>query len=470
MKVRSLVAALAIVSPMSLHAQQSEGQNMTPEQIEEVRRAVAAQEAAEVSDPDDIQTLRQRQLDAEAARSAPGYANDARYQMRTRRVDLISSGRGQPHDSVDLGLAEGIISSVAFYDNTGQPWPVSSIAFDRARLAVNNDGCEGMAAPMENMGNVIVVRPCEFWTTTNMQVLLDGESRPIPFAVTSGTREADIAVDGLLTVALQSDAPRPFGRDRMGQLDTSWVQPASRTLTIDPIDFANGGTYPVTVAPGVTTDIAFMDSARNPWPIAEVAFAPGIVAVNGPCDAEDGGVRTLGFDGEGEEAPTTIYLTPCQPTTATVSVRLQGRAGAMSLVMNPARSGSSQPDGTLSVVVPGSSPVRHQITSVNASGPGQPSYRNSSGFTHDRFLDEFLYGTPPQGSTRAIVGGGPGVEGWVFDGALYLRGAFTVVNPAYDASATSPEGTLQVYKYGPPVSRILATDQMGREFVLNVSY
>ncbi|MCZ2500290.1 hypothetical protein GN316_27295, partial [Xylophilus sp. Kf1] len=123
---------------------------------------------------------------------------------------------------------------------------------------------------MENMGNVIVVRPCAFWTTTNMQVLLAGESRPIPFAITSGTREEDIAVDGLLTVALQSDAPRPFGRDRRGQLDTAGVEPVSRTLTIDPVDYATGGTYPVTVAPGVTTDIGFMDAARNAWPIAEV--------------------------------------------------------------------------------------------------------------------------------------------------------------------------------------------------------
>ena len=142
----------------------------------------------------------------------------------------------------------------------------------------------------------------------------------------------------------------------------------------------------------------------------------------------------------------------------------------MSLVMNPARAGGTQPDGTLSIVVPGSSPMRSAATSATASGPGQPSYRTSSGFTHDRYLDDFLFGTPPQGATRATIGGGPGIEGWVFDGALYLRGAFTVVNPAYDASAQSREGTLQVYKYGPPVSRILATDQMGREFVLNVSY
>lgn len=438
----------------------------TPEEIEALRRAVAAQEAAEVASPEDIQTLRQRLLDAEAARAAPGYANEAQFYMQTRRVDVISDGRGQPHRPINLDLALGIITSVAFYDLQGQPWPVQSVAYDRARVAVNNDGCELQGSqPLDNLGNIIVVAPCAFWTTTNMQVLLQGETRPIPFAVASGTREAEIVVDGLLTVAVQSEAAVPFGRDRLGNLDTSWVEPVSRTLTIDPIDYATGGTYPVYVAPGVTTDIAFMDAARNPWPIQEVAFAPGIVAVNGPCDEESGGVRTLELDGD-----TTMYLTPCQDNTATVSVQVQGRAGALSLVITPARFGQVQPDATLSVVIPGSSPVMPTPTAATAAGPGQPSYRNSEGFTHDRYLDDFLFGTPPQGSTPAIVSGGIGIEGWIFDGALYLRGAFNVVNPAYDASSQSSQGTLRVFKYGPPVSRILATDGQGREFVLNVAY
>lgn len=458
------VVALTLLGSGGLLAQEAEP--LSPDEIAEVRRQIAAQQAAEVDDPSDIETLRQRELDAAAARAAPGYGNAARFSMQTRRVNVISDGRAEPHRTLDLDLAEGIITSVAFYDFQGQPWPVQSVAFDRQRLSVNNDGCEGgTGEALDGLGNIIVVTPCDFWTATNMQVVLLGETRPIPFAVTSGTREENIPVDGLLTVAVQSEAPRPFGRDRLGNLDTSWVQPTSRTMTIDPIDYATGNTYPVYVAPGVTTDVAFMDPARNPWPIEEVAFAPGIVAVNGPCDEESGGVRTLDL---GEA--TTMYLTPCQNTTATVAVKMQGRAGAMSLVVTPARFGVVQPDGTLSIVVPGVSPFVPAPTVASAAAPGQPSYRSDSGFTPDRFLDDFLFGTPPQGSTRAVVSGATGVEGWVFDGALYLRGPLNIVNPAFDASAQSSQGTLRVFKYGPPVSRILATDLSGREFVLNVTY
>lgn len=450
-------------APAAVFAQQQSGPS-TPEEVEEVRRAVAAMQAAEVPDAEDIETLRQRELDAEAARSAPGYANTAQFQMLTRRVDIISDGRGAPHRTQALTLAQGIISSVAFYDNTGQPWPVQSVAFDRQRISVNNDGCDGGGQPMESMGNVIVVAPCAYWTTTNMQVLLEGETRPIPFAVSSGTREEDIPVDGLLTVALQSDAPRPFGRDRLGNLDTSWVQPRSRTITIDPIDYNTGGVYQIFVTPGVTTDIAFMDAARNPWPVAEVAYAPGIVAVNDACDEESGGVRQVDMGGA-----TSIYLTPCQSATATLAVRMEGRAGAMSFTIRPARFGQVQPDGTLSIVVPGSSPARGTLTAATAAGPGTASHRNTAGFNHDAFLDDFLFGTPPQGSVRASVGGSATpAEAWTFNGALYIRGAFTVINPAFDASAQARDGTLNVYKYGPPVSRILAADQQGRQFVLNI--
>jgi hypothetical protein len=232
MKFSAAILVLALVSPHTLFAQENQHAGPTdPAEIEALRKAVAATQAAEVASPEDIERLRKLELDAEAARNAPGYANDARFNMQTRRVDLISDGQGTPHRTIDMVLAEGIISSVAFYDHTGQPWPVQSVAFDRSRVAVNNDGCEGQAAPMADMGNVIVLSPCTFWTTTNLQVLLSGESRPIPFAISSGTREADIQVDGLVTVALQSDAARPFGRNRLGNLDTSWVRPASRTLT-----------------------------------------------------------------------------------------------------------------------------------------------------------------------------------------------------------------------------------------------
>ena len=93
MKFSAALLALALVSPTVLSAQENQPAGPTdPAEIEALRRAVAAAEAAEVASPEDIERLRQLELDAEAARNAPGYANDARFNMRTRRVDLISDG------------------------------------------------------------------------------------------------------------------------------------------------------------------------------------------------------------------------------------------------------------------------------------------------------------------------------------------------------------------------------------------
>ena len=263
------------------------------------------------------------------------------------------------------------------------------------------------------------------------------------------------------------DVPREYGQSRVGTIDNGWVVPSVRTMKIDPIDTrADNRVNEIFVMNGVTTDISFMDGSKNPWPVEEIVFPPGIIAVNGPCVPQQAGLASVSNNESG-----TIYLTACMDARATVGVRLKGRAGAISLLTVPARQGEVQPDGTLSVTVAGMSPVAPAPTVTNAAAPGRPSSASGYGigYLHDRYLDDFLMATPPQGSRRANIMGGDGsAEGWFFDGALYVRGSFTVVNPANDAQASSGDGTVNVYKYGPPVSRILAQDLGGREFVLNI--
>lgn len=461
-------AALLLSAALPALAQDNSPPPLTPQQIEEIRILLNQQATAEVSTPEEIERLRQTLRDAEAAQAAPGYSNTSEVQLTARRLTVGAFGSAEPFQVQNLTLADGMVSSLSFYDVNGVAWPVESVAYDRERISVNNDGCAaGNAQPLREMGNVLIVSPCAFWVNANMQVLLRGETRPIPFIVNAGSRDERIVADGSVTVAVESDAPRPLGRDRSGQIANNWAQPMSRALRIDPIEATNGGVNPVVVAPGITTDISFMDGSRTPWPVAEVSYAPGVVAVNGPCEPEEAGLRQVRL----EEDVSTIYITACQAARATVAVRLQGRAGAISLLAVPARERAQQPDGTLSVTVPGVSPITPEVTAAGAGVPGRPG-TGGSGFTHDRFLDDFLFGTPPQGARRASVSGAGdfGAEAWVYNGALYIRGAFRVINPAYDAGSQTSDGTVFVWKYGPPVSRILANDLSGRELVLNIAY
>lgn len=470
--MRSVFTAPIIIAfigaALPAFAQQETPPPLTPQQIEAIRILLNQQAAAQVSTPEEVERMRQKLRDEEAAEAAPGYSNDSQVQLTARRVDVGAYGNAEPFQVQRLILADGMVSSLAFYDNNGVAWPVESVAYDREKISVNNDGCAaGSAQPLREMGNVLIVSPCSFWVNANMQVLLRGETRPIPFAVNAGSREENIVADGIVTVAVQSDAPRPLGRDRTGQIANTWAEPASRAIRIDPIEVQNGRVNPIVVAPGITTDISFMDGSRTPWPVAEISYTPGVVAVNGPCEPEEAGLKQVQLDDD----VSTIYMTACQAARATIAVRLEGRAGAISLLAVPARQRSRQPDGTLSVTVPGVSPITPQITAAGAGTAGRPG-ASGGGFTHDKYLDDFLFGTPPQGARRASVSGAGdfGAEAWVFNGALYIRGAFRVINPAYDAGSQTSDGTVFVWKYGPPVSRILANDLRGRELVLKVSY
>ena len=464
-RTTAALLALALAAPVALAQDESP---LTPEQIAEIRRLLNEQDRAEVNTPEEIEQLRRALRDAEAAQDAPGYSNDSQVTLASGRLEVGAFGNG-PFPVQNVTLAEGYVSSVAFYDDRGVAWPVEQVAYDREAFAVNNDGCEASAEQgLGALGNVLVLSPCSFWVNANMQVLLQGETRPLTFEVRAGGRDDVIVADGLVTVAVQSNAPRPLGRDRQGNIANDWTNPASRAIRIDPIEAVNGGVNPIVLAPGITTDLSFMDGSRTPWPVAEVSYAPGVVAVNGPCEPEEAGLTTLPV---GEEA-STIYVTACQSARATLAVRLEGRAGAISLLAVPARQNDRQPDGTLSITVPGVSPITPEVTAVGASVPGRPGTARAGGFTHDRFLDDFLFGTPPQGARRASVSGAGDfpAEAWIFDGSLYIRGAFRVVNPAFDASSQTSDGTVFVWKYGPPVSRILASDLSGRELVLNVTY
>ena len=470
-KTYSVALTLAMIAATPAFAQQTGGKNAgpppTPEQIEELRKEVNDRAAAEYATPEEIEALRKRQLEADRATAIVGYGNDTKRRSMSRSITLIGEGKGKPYQPQALSLWADTVTSVSFFDHQGEAWPVESVSFDMRSMRVNNEGCDGSsAARLEGVGNVLTVMPCAFWTTTTMQVLLVGETRPLMFDITSGSQEASPVVDAAVTVAVQSDITSPYGENRIGELENNWIHPSARTIRLDPIDTkADKSVTPLLVGPGVTTDVSFIDGSNQPWPIEEIVFPAGIIAVNGPCgEIESGLTRIAGKDA------STFYVTSCADHRATIGIKLKGRAGAISMMTVPARPRMSQPDGTVTVTVPGVSPVQPQHTPASAAAPGggtSAGYR-SGAFNHDRYLDDFLAGSPPQGARRAIIAGVTGVEGWFFDGALYLRGSFEIVNPAYDAGGSSRDGSFRVYKFGPPVSRVLAVDLRGREFVMQI--
>lgn len=442
---------------------------LTPEEIEALRKETNSRQAAEFPSPEEIETIRQRELEQKRAMGVTGYTNDTVRTLTSRKIDIVTRGRSQPYLPQTVSLWADTVTSVSFFDNAGEAWPVEAVSFDTRSMRVNNEGCqgsEGGASRLEGVGNVLTVMPCSFWTTSSMQVLLQGETRPLMFDLRSGSQDAKPIVDAAVTVSVQSDVTSPYGKTRVGEMANNWINPRARTIRIDPIDSRTDKTVtPILLGPGVTTDVSFMDGTKQQWPIEEVVFPPGIVAVNGPCGEMDSGLKRVSLSGS-----ATFYITSCADHRATLGVKLKGRAGALSLLTVPAKQNQSQPDGTISVTVPGVSPVKTEVTAASAASPGGGGSAGYGLYNHDPYLDDFLAGAPPQGARRASISGGSGIaEGWYFDGALYVRGSFEIVNPAYDSGGSSSDGSFKVFKYDPPVSRILASDLRGREFVLNVN-
>lgn len=463
------ILPLAFVFAVPAFAQQ-QGDALTPEEIATLRAMAVQSQVSQTNTPAEVEQVRIPQLEEQRARDTVGYQNTTQRVLQQRSVSIVSSGATAPYPIVPMVLWQGNTSSVAFFDHRGEPWPVESVSHERQLMSLNDGGCEGNGGgdgeTLQGVENIITFTPCRFWTVTSAQVVLRGETKPIVFDISSGSDDERVLVDSNVTVALQSTVGRPFGRLHSGEVDLSWIQPAARALRIDPIDTnRDRSANAIVLARDVTTDISFMDGRRTPWPIEQVVYTKGIVAINGDCADEVGGLATY----EPDDDTSTFWATLCRPTRATIGIKLAGRAGAISLLALNATGPSRQPDGTLTVTVTGASPATAPQSAGEAATPSAP--RNASSFNPDAALDDFLAGAPLEGSTRArIGGGGDAIQGWIYQGALYVRGAFFVVNPAYDGTARSTDGVTHVWKFDPPVSRLLIQDARGNEAVLNIQY
>lgn len=470
------VFAAALIAGPSVAQQPTGTEQLTPEEITTLRELVVQQQINETNTPDEIEAVRRSRLEAERAQQAVGIENDTNRVLENRAISINSQDRITPYPILPLSLWLGTTTSLSFFDEKGLPWPVQSFGFDRSMLSVNDSGCAGGAqnvgaqgdgaSSVQGVRNILNVTPCNFWTTASVQVVLSGETKPIVFDIRAGSEAQEAIVDANVAVSVNSSIDRPMGRTVAGDVDLGWIEPLARTMTIDPIDTTSDRrANSITLARDVTTDISFMDGNRAQWPIQEVVYTRGIVAVNGECAPDIGGLEVY----EPTDDASTFWATLCQPTRATIGVKLKGRAGAISLLVLAGNGPNRQPDGTLTIRVNGTSPLSGPQSAGEAAMAAAP--QTIEAFDPDRSLDDFLAGAPLEGSTPAnVAGGGNSVQGWFYKDALYLRGPFFVVNPAFDATAQSFDGTMRVYRFNPPVSRLLVSSASGSEAVLNISY
>ncbi len=445
--------ALALMGTAPVQAQDL---NLTPEELQAFLTANQGLSPEEFTEK--LRELNDKSLDAERERAKTGYsfANPPELAMRGTRV----SSKSTPAAPQRLTLGLGIITAVSFVDDQFRPLPISSVVHDPNLFSVNGDGCMGdkgrSGGAGQSFGNTLNIFPCQFWASGTINVMVKGGSQPVIFSVKAGSNEERPIVDAMLTVEYDDGGAGAF------------PDLASRRLTINPVDRKAGGVTPIYPDLGVITDIAFIDSSGNPWPIEEVVYQASMVSIGGSAcadEAQQGGASSAG-------SGNVLYLSLCRDRSSNISVKLQGAPAALGLLLvSPGADQSAMKrDVTLSVTVPGRSPTAVANATAAASAlPGSDVDR--TGFQPDQFLADFVNGTPPRGARFVQILGAPNIEAYIYNGQLYVRGRYRPINPTADASATSSSGGINVWRYNKPVNSMIVADALnGQEFSLTADY
>lgn len=409
-----------------------------------------------------LKELKDRTLDAQRERVKTGYSYANPPELVMRSIQVKSKTIPVKAWPWPLALGQGTITAVSFVDDQFRPLSVTEVVFDPNRFSVNGSGCtdpsqgQRQASGNQSYGNTLNIYPCQFWDSGTINVMVKGSSQPIIFSAKAGSNSERPVVDAMVTVEVNDGVSSDFPAF------------ASRRLTINPVDRSSGGVTPIYPGLGVITDVAFIDSSGNPWPIEEVVYQSSLVSVGGSqCkdENEQGGSATQGTG-------NVLYLSLCRDRSSNISVKLQNAPAALGLLLvSPSTNQSAaKRDVTLTVTVPGRSPTA-VANAVAAASALPQSNVDQTGFQPDRFLADFANGTPPRGARFVQMLGAPNIEGYVYNGQLYVRGRYRPVNPTADAAATSSSGAVNVWRYNKPVNSLTVADaQTGQEFALTADY
>jgi intracellular multiplication protein IcmK len=276
----------------------------------------------------------------------------------------------------------------------------------------------------------------------------DGATQLTPGEI-GAIRDRNRDTQRALTYPSYDTTPPPIGQRREIQVSPS----------------PNSPPYPLTLWKGMVTAVTFLDRTGNPWPVLRVSRDPAAFALNGEGCNTGGNSQSEVQAGEGDRV-TTITVMPCAFWSwGNIVVSLDGMTAPIIFqVASGANQGyAAAVDMGVTVRLPGASPMKPQRPAGYAAAPD-----DAAGFRPDSALSDFLNGTPPKAARSAKVVGGGDAAAWIYGGALYLRGSFTVVNPVHQARAAY--GELQVWRFDQPVSRILVKDRTGTEQIITLDF
>lgn len=199
---------------------------------------------------------------------------------------------------------------------------------------------------------------------------------------------------------------------------------------------------------GTITSIVFSDLSGNPWFVKSVTL---------DCGQFDDG-RTCqrgGNAGSQQVQPSNIVkLQPLKPYAyGSIVIELEDLASPVTFMLSTGQSNENDIR------------IEARVAGRNPNAKPQPMVLDKMP-EHDPVMGDFLDGVPPQGAQRLKVGGGI-ADGWILNGALYLRTRLSILSPAFTNHVGSADG-MHVYKFFSVIPTILASAS-GKTMALFVS-
>jgi len=263
---------------------------------------------------------------------------------------------------------------------------------------------------------------------SNYAVLPDGRIVPIDQIPSRDEMAFDTVLGNLLP--LKPDQIRELRRqiDITDRAAADPVRPEQPSVSSLDISLAPGGAPPqIRTASGRVTALSFYDVTGAPYPVSAVVVGnPNLFQVEAPIP--EGNLVTVTPLAEYAEGNMAITLLN-QPVPILVKLIAGSEIVDYRLDMRVAARGPLA-----------ASPVQLVDGSPGIGGP---------------VISAFLDGLPPEGA-EAVGLDKPGISGWRFNDALYLRTRMTLLSPAWTNSAAGAGG-LKVYVV-PDVPVFLASD------------
>lgn len=255
---------------------------------------------------------------------------------------------------------------------------------------------------------------------------------PLPNQQAQAIRPGSVAVDDVLPPSLAGDVAEIKRRlDEFQRAQAAATAPLGKPVTRTVTITQQAGEAPqvLRLSPGIPTDVIFLDSTGQPWPIE--------FATPGADSSKFDVVMPM-------PGTPTLQIRPKQNYHyAGLSVTLKGNPIPVSFLLTASQ---KEVDTRLDVNVARRGP--------NAAAPiidriGAPHATDVS-------LMSFLDGVPPQGS-REVKTSLNSVRAWLWNDRLIVRSELPVVSPAWSDNAASPSGVTNAYVL-PVVPSILVTN------------